>query len=1678
MEESDELGVRAMASDPANATLNLNAPSKTKEEGELSSSSGDEVPACIPGIPSPAVVSNSASQALNVTQAVQGGSSSIQLQKTMQSASLKSFNRNQLLPKSSMWPAHPGTDKSLVISFSDDDSGSDSEDGKQDKAVESKANISRLDSNHKPPTSSSEKSYKLLNGARSVAKSVPKRSPLNHSSFSSATRNRSSNSKVARSFSVGQGPRSRNFYTLNKNVVSQERKNDQGVVSNNHKLQDLRQQIAMRESELKLKAAQQNKESTSTLGRDHNAIKLKGDTTRKYNYSENAHLGSKEPDKKRLKLDRSYAAPQAIQSQPEVPATNSVLPSKESALENCNLRERNKVNLGVKAAPLRMGEQLVVKSQGHDKHLDISSLTMQSRPRSWTNVDNNCNQMDKNSRVVDSCVNFNQNGLPANAISNSVPTNTGLLNNFNDHGNDSEHSNMDLNSFFEMEELIDKELEEAQEHRHKCEVEERNALRAYLKAQRALIEANGRCTNLYRKRELYSAKLKSLILNNSGFSCSSGQHAHLDSGLDYLPRHEYVIPTSICQRQAEFNDLNQPGFDTTNGVNNGPSNMLYHRMNGANLGSEPCSEPDASTSEPLPRRGNRTVDRVNSPSDELDTSANDNEEMSPSIHVSTDHDNVNQGKQYSNANLMDRDTGPNARISADDPQDSLLLEAALRSELFARLGTRASKSSSTCNNLGPAPEQGVGNENSQIHQVVPLSRAEENISRGNERNGSNIYLDRAEIQSQQNTCRASLISNCCIASRDQGSFALQLHHSMGAMKISPLILRSAFGQLKQMSKLNSKQLLNKNQWLHVNDGENENNSCHGSRTEFSSMLAVAVPPASNLCSEESSYSCSPAVDPFWPLCMYELRGKCNDDECPWQHVKDYNDGNHQNQHSDNEDADCQGGLTLRQQTATKVSKSPEAAIPPTYHVGLDVLRADQLAHKSVLTRRNALNWQMCFSITLATSNLLQNGLPEDGLFLHGGGERIEVHGTWNKQFSYLKWKRAVNQNEQALADNEQAVEMALLVLNQEINKLEGVRKALSVLSRILETDPTSVVIWIVYLLIYYGSLKPTGKDDMFLYAVKHNEGSYVLWLMYINSRAQLDERLAAYDAALFALCQNTSAAVKDRIHTSACILDLFLQMMDCFCMSGNVEKAIERSYGIFSDTTKSNEPHHLSLSDILNCLTVSDKCVFWICCTYLVIYRKLPDAIIQKFECEKDLDIEWPVIHLSGEEKQMAVKCVETAVESVDFYIYNESAKDEVNLRSAQLFALNHIRCMVALDNLECSGSLLDKYAKLYPCSIELVLESVHIQKQKNGTDNIMGFEEAISRWPKKIPGVQCIWNQYIENAVQDGRVDFAKEITVRWFQSAWQVQESHDGEMDATYGDDSCSSLGPDSKSVPDTPSSGISQMDAMFGYLNLSLYKFFQNDETEACIAIDKAREAANFGGLDNRMRKHAMFLLCDASCLKDNGPNGGIKKILEMHNDSVFQDLIAPKLITRKFFNDVKKPRVQQLMSNLLSPVSIDCSVLNLILQSWYGSSLLPQTFSDPKELVDFVEVILEVVPSNYQLAISACKLLSKGSNSSNADQTSASLLFWACSAMTNAILDAIPIPPEYIWVEAGLLLDNVMGIEAISARFYRRALSVYPFSVRLWKSFCNLYKVIGDAGDVIKAAKERGISITLE
>lgn len=161
-------------------------------------------------------------------------------------------------------------------------------------------------------------------------------------------------------------------------------------------------------------------------------------------------------------------------------------------------------------------------------------------------------------------------------------------------------------------------------------------------------------------------------------------------------------------------------------------------------------------------------------------------------------------------------------------------------------------------------------------------------------------MDSDEIQSQPNIGANTVNTNCSAGLGDQGDMPSQVYHSTNPVNIPPLIFRSAFSELREMSPFSLNQLPNQNKSGHDNDGQSQNATCLSSDEAKRSMLAISMAVTiGNSLSEEGSYGCSPEVDPFWPLCMYELRGKCNNDECPWQHAKDYGDGNiTQHQHTD------------------------------------------------------------------------------------------------------------------------------------------------------------------------------------------------------------------------------------------------------------------------------------------------------------------------------------------------------------------------------------------------------------------------------------------------------------------------------------------------------------------------------------------------------------------------------------------------------------------------------------------------------------------------------------------------------------------------------------------------------------------------------------------------------------
>lgn len=574
--------------------------------------------------------------------------------------------------------------------------------------------------------------------------------------------------------------------------------------------------------------------------------------------------------------------------------------------------------------------------------------------------------------------------------------------------------------------------------------------------------------------------------------------------------------------------------------------------------------------------------------------------------------------------------------------------------------------------------------------------------------------------------------------------------------------------------------------------------------------------------------------------------------------------------------------------------------------------------------------------------------------------------------------------------------------------------------------------------------------------------------MYINSRIKLDDRLVAYEAALSALCCLTSASNLDRVNASSCILDLYLQMVEFLRMSGNFGKAIQKIFGDSYSDTNSDESPTLLLSNIVTCLTLSDQCVFWISCVYLVVYRKLPDVVVQQFECDKQLvEIEWPSIRLIDNEMQRAIKVLEIGLCSVDAHMKTEAHEND-NLRPVHFLAINHIRCMAALDRSECCRNLLDKYLGLYPSCLELVLISAQVQKQECGDQNFVGFEETLTNWPKDVPGIQCVWNQYAEYVIQNGKYDLAKELMDRWFNTSWKVchlQNGKWGNMDELQGSAS--------DSILDNLNSNTSQLDVMFGYLNLSIHKLLQNDHTGAHLAVDVALKAAVPKYLKFCMREQAMLLLTDESLLRENAPMSYALNTLKRYIiDAQVYPVSEP--LPRKFINNIKKPRVRQLMTNIFSPVSSDCSLFNLVLEEWYGPSLLLEKLNEPKYLVDFVEAILDICPSNYEFAMSVCRLLSSRTNCNNVN--SASILFWASSCLVSAIFYCIPIPPEYVWVEAAGILGKVMGIDVISEGFYKRALSVYPFSVKLWKSYYILSRTMGNMNTVMEAAKEKGIDLS--
>ncbi|KAL8103027.1 hypothetical protein AgCh_027530 [Apium graveolens] len=1615
---------------------------------------------------------------------------------------------------------------------------------------------------------------------------LPRKVSPGHTSISSMM-------KTGRLLSKNGGHKN-NIISNNINKAEQEHGRTQNIHLNSSKLQDLRQLIAIRENELKRKV-DKKKESPSGACKNDSAPNLSTGPTKIYREAHDK-LGQyevNEPERKRLKFEESHACSVTTERRQNVPHSDSTLVSENVVLEKCGqpfidncCSSYEEIALGT-SQPQRAKNNCCSASAGDasnivkngtssitdvsfcnhaaqlegliigvNKPVDTSDKTPYTADLGhpvgthykppFISVNKTINEFRSAEKAIGPVLKDAHQVCPDHILNKNVvkfDTSQSNLNIWNSLGNlnVSGITNTDLQGLMEMEELHDKELEEAQEYRNKCEIEERIAQKAYRRAQRATMEANSRCAHLYRNRELFSAQLRSLMMDNpsmlwssslgdqqgegpnsfnkvadpnlhvvpSGHRAESELFAHNQgenvsvvrsanvtqqnvSGIEENIQDLAVDPSSepdtsmywsrslhdrLGERLVSFNDRPEVNLHVEpsgrekelqfyahnqceNDRNGRSDNAFQHKVSGQHeaeqdLAVEPRRDPNTSTSEP--EENNAEINAAGSQSSDSNLSAEEGDEAFLFDHEVKDSNLGHQRREVISGE--DRKLICDESRNLDSSQDSLLLEASLRSQLFARLGVNSSLNK---RGLGQKPKDVTESSDHERSTGTLLScDAEKDLS---------IDLGGNEIEGTLSELPVQIEANCNVdnfsSNLGSTSTAVPLDNKFAIEALYP-VLKSAFVHMKVLDVVSLVHTHTENS--STGPYSNEKNNSDDSHCEIESVGSSSTPredTSMDTCFKEVGfYSCNPDIDPLWPLCMFELRGKCNDDECPWQHVRDHSCRN------PNIDNAIEGEVLattpgMMTPDTTKFSKALDLLgfAPPSYLVCSDIMKADLRACKSVLGRSETSCWQKNFSATLVLSSLLPTGLPLDQPFLHGPGARIESYGSWNRQSSYFHSLQGMSQPNHQLIDIDESLDTALVILGQEANKQKGRIEALKVLARALEADPKSAVLWIVYLHIYYCNQKSIGKDDMFKYAVENNRGSYELWLMYINSREQLEDRLIAYDTSLTALSHNESP-VKDAVHSSECILDIFLQMMNTLCISGKVVKALEKLYELFPSRMNSCEPY--GLSDVVACLSISDKCIFWVCCVYLNLYKKLPDAVVSQFECQKELSaLEWVSTQLTSDEKQQAVSLLEMAVKSLELDKDCEShgSETETACKAEQLFAINHVRCVAVLQGFDCSKTLLDRYIKLYPSCAELALMAARAHEVESQNACFAGFESALSNWLEEVPGFQCIWNQYAECALQSGRESYAQTLMDRWFHSVWKVKCSQNKILDTLDGEKSPGSQNPDAYA------SSSRDADLSFGLLNFSIYKLLQNDWTAARSAIDRALECASAENFKYCVREHAMFWLTEDSQLK-NTPASGMLNILKgyLANSNAFP---TTELLSRKFIQSIQKARVQQLVNNVFYPASSDISLVNLVLQVCYGPLLLPRAFDKLTDLADLVESVMEILPANYQLAISVCKLLSRTSSSA---VVTSSVSYWASSVLVNALFRTVPVAPEYVWVEAASVLHDLDNIHPISLSFHQRALTVYPFSLKLWNSYLSQCKITGDENAVKSEAARRGIEI---
>ncbi|KAH7307467.1 hypothetical protein KP509_22G060700 [Ceratopteris richardii] len=879
-------------------------------------------------------------------------------------------------------------------------------------------------------------------------------------------------------------------------------------------------------------------------------------------------------------------------------------------------------------------------------------------------------------------------------------------------------------------------------------------------------------------------------------------------------------------------------------------------------------------------------------------------------------------------------------------------------------------------------------------------------------------------------------------------------------------------------------------------------------------------------------------NPHKILCMFEHRGKCNDDKCPWQHKRDYIlpkcDGVHcctevsalqivpRDDFSPSESK--QGDLNEIQETTGTTFLQPcwtlnvQCLEVPLYRMGPHATRMQGVeVFPLFLISKGRFNSRVPF---LAH----RRQTPMDVPYLFDSSLKQPLTNDFSLISNELcvedrPWIQDKVHQSGVSKDTESLLEAALELIDYdiEVQKLELRKQVLYVLSRGLEVNPCSVPLWVVYLKLFCRWQHDSNNDDLFLSAVQHNNGSYELWMMFINTRRHIKDRLEAYESAIVTLGRSGDPQYHALGNKSCLLLDLSLQKLNFLCMADMKQEAViwinNLSRLASEDSQDYDRDDASSAWTILTCLTRSDLCVLWICCAFVILRSRLPDIVAERLGYKQQLffhDI-WPDSEKPLGSASEVMRLMQTAASHGTGCMkldVNEFQEKEIN-EAKKAFIASYVQCAAVCEGLDCSFGIADKYFKNFSSSVELTLLRARLERHYRGESaSLDTFEVAISCWPLDQSGKMRLWNQYIGFAFEAKGTKFLSCLMIRCaneiynsdsYKSLYGKFDSHlSGLVDNVEKLDEHTPITSSEVSIffqkacetlpvivrrqmmKTAGFSGqqFSYQDAAYAFLNLAFFETLNKNQIAARYALQSSLNVAvDSDSMIHCLQEIAVFTFKGLDNLTGLSPSDHSNKVFEILDRCIIESRMLGGIyhLSKGFCDSIRRRRVGHFVDTLLCCSSSDCSVLNSVLESIHGPSLLPIETLAWTDVLDFAEKMLEVLPSNVKLAISICRVVQNKLPEVNAKSGSATLL-WCSSLLIDSLSQSSPKAPLYRWLEAGGFL-KMLDHDILLEEFYWLALSVYPFSSSIWHRLLEVSRRTGNFESALNISKDKGVKLEL-